>query len=154
MANIGRPRVFKEPEEFHNKILDYFDWVDEENIRRKEEGEKFKPYTITSLCLYLGIWKEAFYEYAKRPEYANSYKMARNKIESQLEEGMLNGTFNTIGAIFNAKNNFGWTDKQEITVSKPDEVLTADDIKKTLSKKSNKLLNSSNELYNNTDNDV
>ena len=43
----------------------------------------------------------------------------------------MNGKWNTIGAIFNLKNNFGWTDKVEVTTKEPEQ-LDKNDIKDKL----------------------
>ena len=125
------------PESLQKGIDNYFEYVKQENIRRKSEGEKFKPLTMSGLIVYLGITKETFYDYAKRPEMVDSIKRARVTIESYVEEGLLNSSLNTIGAVFNLKNNFGWVDKHEISTTNDTERLTQDDVRKYLESKQN-----------------
>lgn len=131
---LGQPLRFT-PDELENKIVDYFKWVDEENVQRKLrrfEGEKLKPYTITGLCVYLDICRDTLIEYGKRPDYADAVKRAKLKVENYVEEGLLNGSVNAIGGIFNLKNNFGWVDKIDIAANVQPERLNADDVRKQL----------------------
>jgi hypothetical protein len=125
----GKPANFS-PEELDKRIEDYFNWVDDFNANLPE-GEKKKPYTLSGICVYLDVYKEMLWEYSKKPEYSNTVKKAKQRVEQNVEEGSLNGKWNTIGAIFNLKNNFGWTDKVEVTTKEPEQ-LDKDDIKDKL----------------------
>lgn len=123
------------PEVFGEKIVEYFKFVDEENKERRLKrftGEKLKPYTLTGICVYLGISRETWREYGNREEFAGPIKRARMIVENYVEEGLLNGSVNPIGAIFNLKNNFGWVDKIDINNTNTPEQLTPDDIKRHL----------------------
>lgn len=124
-----------QPDEFEEKIVKYFKWVDEENKTRKLQrfvGEKLKPYTITGLCVYLGMSRETWREYGNREEYSDTIKRAKMIVENFVEEGLLNGSINPIGGIFNLKNNFGWVDKIDIHASTEIEQLSPDEIRKQL----------------------
>jgi hypothetical protein len=126
----GRPREYT-PEELEEKIVEYFKFVEEENVKRKLkrfEGEKAKPYTISGICVFLDIHMDTWCAYAKLPEYEECIKRAKVKVMNYVEEGMLTGSLNAIGAIFNLKNNFGWVDKVEISNTNACEQLTPDDI--------------------------
>lgn len=130
----GKPLKFT-PEELETKIVEYFKYVDEENVQRKLrrfEGEKLKPYTVTGLCVYLDIHKETLIEYGKRPEYTEAVKRAKQRVENYVEEGLLNGSINPIGGIFNLKNNFGWVDRLDINATSQPEQLTPSDIRQQL----------------------
>ena len=136
----GAPRKYQ-PEELTQKIIKYFQYMENENNKLKLMDEKLIPCTITGLCNYLDIVRDTWCEYGKKPEYSDSIKKAKQTVEQHVEEGLLNGTLSTIGAIFNLKNNFGWTDKINITTNKEPEKLTQDDIKNKLDeikKKNNK----------------
>ena len=95
----GRPRKYESAEELEAKINEYFD------------GREYNEITITGLCLFLGINKDTFYEYAKVPEYKYIIDVARLKVENSYEIALRKdgGTEN----IF-ALKNFGWKDKQEL----------------------------------------
>ncbi len=123
------------PEEFEKKIVEYFEAVDEENKKRKLQrftGEKLKPYTLSGICVFLDISRETWREYGKRPEFATSIQRAKTIVENYVEEGLLNGSINAIGGIFNLKNNFGWVDKIEVNTNTGNEQLTPEDIKRQL----------------------
>ena len=96
---VGRPLKYNNEKELTQKINEYFAKTQEEEI------------TITGLCIYLGINKDTFYEYAKREEYKDIINMARLIVENSYEISLRkNGR---TGDIF-ALKNFGWIDKQEI----------------------------------------
>lgn len=111
---VGRPIKYGSYEELEKKINEYFSKVNEEEI------------TITGLCLYLGINKDTFYEYAKRDEFKDIINLARLVVENSYEISLRkNGR---TGDIF-ALKNFGWQDKMEVEnnteLSKLDELLGA-----------------------------
>lgn len=96
---VGRPLKYNNETKLTERINEYFDKTPEEEI------------TITGLCLYLGINKDTFYEYAKRDEYKEIINMARLIVENSYEISLRkNGR---TGDIF-ALKNFGWQDKTEI----------------------------------------
>jgi hypothetical protein len=131
---MGRPRSYT-PNELEEKIVEYFQYVEDENKQRnlrRFEGVKAKPYTISGICVFLDIHMDTWCEYAKLPEYEDSIKRAKMRVMNYVEEGSLTGALNTIGAIFNLKNNFGWADKIEINNQTDKEKLTAEDINAAL----------------------
>lgn len=127
----GQPLKYT-PEKLKQGIIDYFAYVDEINRERRITDEKLKPYTVTGLCVYLDIHRETLIEYGKRPDYAEMVKQAKQKVENYVEEGLLNGSINAIGGIFNLKNNFGWVDKIDINATAQPEQLTPTDIRQQL----------------------
>jgi hypothetical protein len=79
-----------------------------------ECDSKEEPYTITGLCYYLGFCsKQNFYDYEKKPEFQDSIKRLRLKVESSYEKQLFKNS--STGAIF-ALKNFGWADKREIDI--------------------------------------
>lgn len=130
----GKPLRFETPEDLKKGIDDYFNYVDGYNKALKD-GEKPKPYTMSGICVFLGIAKETFWEYAKKSGYADSIKEAKARVEACIEEGSLSGKWNTIGAIFNLKNNFGWVDKFDFATTSQPEQLTPDDIRNQLAQR-------------------
>lgn len=127
----GAPRKFNTVEELQILIEEYFNYIDEYN-RNKPDNEKPRPYTVTGLCVYLDIVRDTLIEYGKKSEFTDTIKKAKQRIESSVEEGSLNGKWNTIGSIFNLKNNFGWVDKIDIATNNQPEQLSPDDLKKQL----------------------
>jgi hypothetical protein len=98
----GRPQAFKTPEELQEKIDDYF----------RKHPEKA---TITGLINHCGLINRAsFYDYEKRPEFSNTLKKARSRIEEGYENRLHEHA--CTGAIF-ALKNFGWKDKQDINLN-------------------------------------
>ena len=107
MANpVGRPAKYNSPEEMQRLIDEYF------NDCPDKIGETPAP-TITGLALHLGFVNRAsMYDYESKPEYTNTIKLAKAKMERVYELILAYGKSPT-GAIF-ALKNFGWTDKCEL----------------------------------------
>jgi len=135
----GRPFAFNSPEEMQKKIEAYFNYCDEqkETIISDKGNIKViqKPYTISGLCLYLGITRETINQYSKKLEYAAILANAKSKVENYCEENTMSGKLNPIFSIFSLKNNFGWTDRIEVNSNSQPEQLNASDIKKVLGRK-------------------
>lgn len=114
---VGRPPIFKTPEELQIKILKYF--KKGVALRKVIIGSPnnrtttlIPVPTITGLALYCGFAdRYSFYEYEKKPEFTYTIKRARAFIEREYEEQLQTGT--PTGAIF-ALKNFGWSDRQEL----------------------------------------
>lgn len=102
---------YKTEEELSKGIEEYF-----EDCQKRE-----KPYTMTGLAVWLGIDRITLIRYGKKDKYATLIKKAKDRVEQQIEENYLDGTFNTTAAIFNLKANYKWDDgnKVEINVNKP-----------------------------------
>jgi hypothetical protein len=101
---VGRPKLFKTPEELEEKINTYF-------YQCKEEE---RPYTMSGLAFALGIDRKTLINYGKDEEFFHTIKKARDFVEQYVEERLLTQSGVTTGVIFNLKNNFDWKDKQEI----------------------------------------
>lgn len=139
IPKVGKPPSYT-PQELEIKINEYFQWVNDENVERKKrrfEGEKFKPFTLSGICVYLGISRETWSEYGKKSEYVDTIKKTRAIVENYVEEGLMNGTINAIGGIFNLKNNFGWVDKIDIATTSQPEQLTPTDIRSQIEQRKN-----------------
>ena len=96
---VGRPRVFKTPEQFDAKVYEYQSWC-------KETKE---PVTWTGLALFLGFSsRQSIDEYLKYDGFSDSVKRAKTFVEWHYEMKLHSN--NSTGSIF-ALKNFGWTDK-------------------------------------------
>lgn len=102
---VGRPLKFT-LKEFQKKITDYFEMCD----------EKEHPKTINGLVIALGTSRETLREYYERPIFVDTIKRAKLICENDIEIGSLKGKYNPASAIFNLKNNYGWTDRQDINL--------------------------------------
>lgn len=103
----GRPKAFEGCNELDEQIEKY-------KIHCLEHNDIF---TIIGLCVFIGIHKDTFYEYAKNPLYSDSHKKALSLAEQALVNGSLTGKYNPAVSIFMLKNNHGYKDKQEQELS-------------------------------------
>ena len=98
-------RKFKSVRQLQNAIDKYF----------KECDEKEKPYTVSGLAYALDTNRQTLLNYEEKfPEFVDTIKNAKAKIEAFNEEQLYNRNVPTVGVIFNLKNNYDWKDKQEI----------------------------------------
>lgn len=116
MAKVGRPRKIKSVRQFEERAEAYF----------LECEAMEKPVLLTGLILALGLCsREGLDEYGRRPEFTDSVKKAKLRVEMEYEKA-LHGRSPT-GAIF-ALKNFGWTDKQDVDLSGGVKVKTLADL--------------------------
>ena len=121
----GRPKKYTEVEIMQQKIDKYFNECD----KNKE------PYTITGLALALDLDRKSINNYEKDSEFFPTIKKAKLRVENYLEKRLINDSSAT-GIIFNLKNNYGWSDKQQIehsgNVNNPFEGMTTEELRKIL----------------------
>lgn len=114
----GRPLLFKTVKELEDKINEYF------------EDKNNRPYTITSLAVWLDCDRKTLTNYEERDKFFPTIKRAKTKIEAEIEKGALLGLYNPTFSIFNMKNNFGWQDKQEVDTVHTNRIKIINDLPK------------------------
>lgn len=141
----GRPLKYT-PEEINQKIDEYMKscWRYKRDmygnaIKDKETNqyvlEQYKPYTMTGFAVYIDSSRETLNEYSNKEEFVDAIKRIKEICHAYAEESLFVGK-NPTGAIFNLKNNYGWTDKTELDLgnkdNKPFEVtnLTDEELEK------------------------
>lgn len=75
-----------------------------------------KPYTMTGLCIALGISRQCLMRYKNSDIFGEAITRAREKV-NEFAEQMLYDRNGVQGAKFTLINNFGWSDKQDVNVS-------------------------------------
>lgn len=102
---IGKNRKYKNAEEMRVLVEEYFNICNQNKI----------PYTMSGLARHLGLSRKTLLEYKKKygGEYADVIEEAKTRIEEFVETCLFKKSIAT-GVIFNLKNNFGWSDKQEV----------------------------------------
>ena len=112
----GRPPFYNNPDDMQVKIEDYFTTY--------EAMER--PFTVIGLAYHLGFADtQTLNEYGKKEEFSVTVKRAKARIEQGKNEMLLSGKGNTIGLIFDLKNNHGWRDRQDI-ITNDNEDISAD----------------------------
>lgn len=71
------------------------------------------PYTLSGLCLALGIPKRTFKSLRGDKKFAQAVEMALLKIEAYIEENSISGRINGTLALAILRENFGWGEKSE-----------------------------------------
>lgn len=108
--NGGQPLKFPTVESLQEKVDAYFV---EGGKAWDMSGEypRFLP-TMSGLALALEVDRKTILNYSNKDEYFPTIRQARAIIEDNLEKNLYGNS--VTGLIFNLKNNFGWSDKQEI----------------------------------------
>jgi hypothetical protein len=75
--------------------------------------KKVKPYTVSGLCLALGITKKRFAILKKDKAFADAVEMALLKIEAYIEENSISGDIAGTLALALLKEHFGWGEKSD-----------------------------------------
>lgn len=73
--------------------------------------------TVSGLAYALDTTRRTLLDYEDRDEYAHTIKRAKGFIEAANEALLVNGGAVPAGVIFNLKNNWGWVDKSELSVT-------------------------------------
>ena len=73
--------------------------------------------TISGLAYALDTSRRTLLDYEERDEYSHTIKRAKQFIEAANEALLVNGGAVPAGVIFNLKNNWGWVDKSEVSVT-------------------------------------
>jgi len=130
----GRPRKFQSVVEMSVAIDAYFVECDERmtSVVTKAgdvvEVQRPMPYAMSGLAYELGISRVTLVNYKDRcDEFGNEFLYtilrARARVEHNLESRMYDGVGSPRGHEFGLKNNFDWTDKQELTHTGPHKVI-------------------------------
>ncbi len=85
-------------------IIDYFKQCDVDG----------RNYTMSGLAQALGMSRKTLVNYEKKELFYSLIKNAKQIVETQLEEKVIDKKEYCLGQIFNLKNNYGWKDQQEI----------------------------------------
>lgn len=147
----GRPLKYSDPKVIQDIIDKYFNDCDNHKSKGLDKYGKVvefldpQPYTVTGLANALDIERCTLidYENAIQPslckldpvikeEIANTIKRAKAKCEEYAERKLYQ-LRNPAGAIFNLLNNYkGWSNKQELEVSRAPEKISAAEVGKLL----------------------
>ena len=149
----GVDAIFTDPNVLLESSYEYFQWVDEHPWEKVETREKAsgketsttpteRPYTISGLCLYLGVNTKYFNDFKQSKTYKNNKDFS--EIITRIEDIIYTQKFEgaAVGA-FNAtimSRELGLTDKKEITDKRPIKIETTEESKENL-KKLDELLN-------------
>lgn len=118
---VGRPLIFKTPEEMQKVIDEYFDWCDNRGIEKvDDDGKRYMiaspaPYTMSGLARRLGMDRRTLVDYTERDEFLPTLKAARERVHEDVETRLMEKQ--ATGAIFNLKNNFGWKDESKTDIT-------------------------------------
>lgn len=120
---------YKSEEELSKGIEEYF-----EDCKKRE-----KPYTMSGLAVWLGIDRTTLINYGKKDKYSTLIKKAKERVQAQIEENAIDGTFNTTFAIFSLKANYKWDDGNKVNVNinhpkteKVEDIVDNSDLEKVL----------------------
>lgn len=129
---MARPVKYETAEEMQVIIDKYFEDCFKNKLAEMQEDadtlmgtttDDIFP-TVSGLAYALGLTRAGLVCYEKKdnPEFFDTVKEAKQKIEAGLEQRLFYQ--NATGVIFNLKNNYGWKDKQEVDNTSSDGSMT------------------------------
>lgn len=104
----GRPPKFESPQ--HLLTL-FTEWKDSFVLGGLRHGE---IPDVEGFCDFVDAYRDLFSEYAKKDEYSDTIKRIKNWIYYKKKQLAMQGRMNAAVFIFDAKNNAGYVDKQEV----------------------------------------
>jgi hypothetical protein len=117
-------KKYETPEDMQQALDAYFARCDEvKRIIVTKTGQVVtipdpEPYTMSGLCVALGMSREAWREYHngdRGPGYVEVCDEATQRVEHNMEVRLYRPSTFTVGLIFGLKNIFRWRDNHEIT---------------------------------------
>jgi hypothetical protein len=135
----GKDKIFTNPKILLEACYEYFeatdrrkwikkDWVGKDSMEVIRETET--PYTITGLCLFLGIGLQTLHNYKKNKDYLEVITHVEDIIYTQKFEGATVGAFNpNIIA-----RDLGLADKSEIKNKHSFEDMSDEELDKEIEK--------------------
>lgn len=114
----GRPRKYETVGEFKAIVRGYINYIRDANI----DGVKLIP-DIEGLCAYMGICRETLLEWERSRDavYSDTIKRVKNQIAYFKKQLALKGKIPPVTFATDFNNNHGYTQKQEIAVSVPQQ---------------------------------
>ena len=95
-------------------------WANVRQFNRDVEGffnwclvEDYVP-DIEALAEYLDTTRKTIHDYEKKPEFSYTIKRLKTKIFNKKKQAAFKGKIPAAVFIFDAKNNHGYRDKQEV----------------------------------------
>lgn len=123
-----RPLLYKTPEDMQIIIDEYFEWCNNRAVKIWDDTKKSEimisspaPYTMSGLARRLGMNRRTLVDYSEKDEFLPTIKEARSRVEEDVESRMNEKHTFTPGLIFNAKENFGWRDRNETDITSKGE---------------------------------
>lgn len=105
---VGRPPKFSSPDELQEAFESWKLLFDEGAILHGQVPD------IEGFCNYIDAWRDLLCEYEKKEAFTDTIKRIKNWIYSQKKQLAFSGKMPPAVFIFDAKNNAGYTDRQEL----------------------------------------
>jgi len=100
----GRPPLYEDPLLMEAKIEQYFDGLEDNEAP-----------SVAGLAFELGFAsRNALWEYEQKPEFSDTIKRAKLRMEVDRTKRLLSAGTPTAGVIFDLTNNYGWKNPQHM----------------------------------------
>lgn len=107
LREAGKPKHEKQ------YTVDDYEWIQQTDWAGEPIYRQVLPFTICGLALSLGMTREGLRDYGNKDKFADTIKKAKLIIQEYTERQLFKPQV-AAGVIFNLKNNYGWSDKQEV----------------------------------------
>jgi len=128
----GRSPKFETPEQLWNAACEYFQWVNDNPLKEDkvnfhqgvavhEPVTKMRAMTIRAMCFFIGLSRQGWFEYSKKPDFSDIVQEIEDVIYSQKFEG---ASADLLNANIIARE-LGLADKQEFSGFNGKPIVTA-----------------------------
>lgn len=140
-AKHGRSKIFSSPNQLWKAAIEYFEWSDEnplleqkafayQGVITKTEITKMRAYTITGLCIFLGVTRNYLTDLKDRLNLDTRQGKDFSRIIKMIEEIIFTQKFEGAAAdLLNANiiaRDLGLTDKKDIDHKSTDGSMAPD----------------------------
>lgn len=127
------PIDVSDPKQVEQRVVEYFNYCAQNDMKVGQEG----------LCFALGISRQTFWNWASGQYRGSTHldvvKKAQAFLRMNWEQYMLNGKINPVAGIFLAKNQYGYTDKQEFEIAPKNPMMEGLDTPEAIKEKYSEL---------------
>ena len=142
-AKHGRSKIFSSPNQLWKAAIEYFEWSDEnplleqkafayQGVITKTEITKMRAYTITGLCIFLGVTRNYLTDLKDRLNLETRQGKDFARIIKMIEEIIFTQKFEGAAAdLLNANiiaRDLGLTDKKDIDHKSTDGSMSPDSL--------------------------
>lgn len=111
-VEVKEPVVTDKTDRYGHQIIEYIQVLNDDG-EKMYKTDYVTPPTVCGLCLYLGISRQTWDRYGEAEGFCDTVTRARARMETYLEEQLLERRKGVQGIIFNLQNNYGWAEKVE-----------------------------------------
>lgn len=111
---VGRPPKFATPEQLQVLFEEWQNTFEPDPDKREKLNLNVDIPDVEGFCDYIDAYRDILCEYEKNKEFSDTIKRIKNWIYYKKKQLAMQNKMNPAIFIFDAKNNAGYVDRQEV----------------------------------------